>query len=249
MYILYVDESGDPGKHNQYSSKHFILSGLIVSFEDWQKNLDDFIQYRSLLKKKYGLLLRTELHASELIRVNKTLEYRRIRKKDRIAILKDLSVQIPNIFSDSIIINICLKKKEHPHLDEFQTLAWSRMIQRYENFLQRKNYSKGIIISDDTNEPLVRLRLRKMRRYNPIPSKYSGYNNIPVSHIIEDVFMRNSKHSYFLQVVDIIAHLLYRHEYPKGSLKKHQIEKAFECFESLLLKKASASDPLGIVRK
>ena len=27
MYLMYVDESGDPG-HSRYGSKHFILSGI-----------------------------------------------------------------------------------------------------------------------------------------------------------------------------------------------------------------------------
>jgi len=37
MHLMYVDESGDPGIH-KYGSPHFILSGLILSQEDWTKN-------------------------------------------------------------------------------------------------------------------------------------------------------------------------------------------------------------------
>ena len=34
MYMIYVDESGDPGKLSSFGSKHYILSGLINSAND-----------------------------------------------------------------------------------------------------------------------------------------------------------------------------------------------------------------------
>jgi Protein of unknown function (DUF3800) len=250
MYILYVDESGDPGKYSQYSSKHFILSGLIVSFEEWPNNLERLKIFIKMLKDNFGLLLKTEIHASELIRINKIEAYKRIKKKNRLEILKLTSLEIPRIFSNSKIINICINKEEHQDREEFQTFAWSRMIQRYDTFLKKKDSNKkGIMISDDTNEPLVRSLLRKMRIYNPVPSRYSEPRNIPTNNIIEDVILRDSGNSYFIQSIDTIVHLLYRKEYPKGSLRKHRIDKLFDNFEPILLKEASSSDPLGIVRQ
>jgi len=248
MYILYVDESGDPGKLKERNSKHFMLSGLIVSVDDWAECLNRLKKFRKMLKDTYGLLLKTELHASELIRVNKNEAYKKIKRKDRLKILKQASLEIPSIFNTSQVINVSFKKSEFSEKDEFQTLAWSRMIQRYDTFL-KKSGSKGIIISDDTNEPLIRGLLRKMRVYNPVPSYYSEPRNIPTNNIIEDVIMRNSSHSYFIQTVDTIVHLLYRKEYPKGSLKRYRLESYFNNLEPILLKEASKSDSFGIVRK
>ncbi len=90
---------------------------------------------------------------------------------------------------------------------------------------------------------------RKMRIYNPTPSHFSEPYNAPIDNVIEDTFSRSSYHSYFLQSVDLVAHLLYRKEYPKGSLKKFGIEHLFEKLEPILLKQASRSDEFGIVRK
>ncbi|MEX1014236.1 MAG: DUF3800 domain-containing protein, partial [Candidatus Paceibacterota bacterium] len=94
MYFLYVDESGDPGSSG-YSSPHYILSGLIISQQNWTTYLDRLKKFRKALKNTYGLNQRTEIHASELIRINKIKEYRKIYKTDRINILRDYVGQIP----------------------------------------------------------------------------------------------------------------------------------------------------------
>ena len=245
---MYVDESGDPGKHEQ-SSPHFILSGLIVSDNEWDKYLGRLKSFRKSLKIKYGLNQRTEIHATELIRINKMESYNTIRKSDRINIIKDYCTQIPLIFDTASVINVCLKISEHPNEDIFD-LAWSRLMQRYDTFLKRTAKDKGIIVADDTNSIKLMTLLRKMRIYNPTPSHFSDSSyNAPKDNIIEDTFSRASHHSYFIQTVDVIAHCLYRKEYPKGSLKKYGLEYQFKKLESILLKKASKNDEFGIVRK
>ncbi len=85
--------------------------------------------------------------------------------------------------------------------------------------------------------------------YNPVPSHYGGAHNVPTVNIIEDPFFRDSKHSYFIQAVDTITHVLYRKEYPKGSLKKYNVHKYFNLLESILLREASSNDELGVVCK
>ena len=99
MYFLYVDESGDPGKATLNSSKHFILSGFMIHSEEWWDKLQSFHKYRKYLNEQYGLSTRTEIHAAELIRINKNKEYRKIHKSKRIEILKGLSQNIPKNFS------------------------------------------------------------------------------------------------------------------------------------------------------
>lgn len=249
MYLMYVDESGDPGIH-QYSSPHYILTGLIVAQQDWQKYFDKLKEFRKHLKDVYGLNQRTEIHASELIRINKLEEYRSIRKTERISILKDYCTAIPGIFDAAKIINVCLHTNDYTTSGEIQTTAWTRLIQRYETYLQKSVKDLGIVVADDTDAIKIIQLLRKMRVYNPVKSHYTeGSYNAPVKHIIEDLFQRSSHHSYFIQTVDVVAHLLYRKEFPKGSLKKFGIEHLFEKLQPVLLLEASKEDPLGIVRK
>ncbi|MEZ4826097.1 MAG: DUF3800 domain-containing protein [Bacteroidia bacterium] len=246
MYLCYVDESGDPGIH-QYSSPHYILSGLVVAQEDWDKYLHK--AFRKSLKEKYGLNQRTEIHSSELIRINKLDEYRKISKSNRINILRDYCSQIPLIFDTAKVINICLKRENYQLTGEIQQVAWSRLIQRFDTYLKKTVKEKGIIISDDTDSQKIMTLMRKMRVYNPTPSHFQGTYNAPTDSIIEDIFQRSSHHSYFIQTVDVITHALYRKEYPKGSLKKYGLEYQFKKLEPILLKEASKNDEYGIVRK
>lgn len=249
MYLMYVDESGDPGIH-EYGSKHYILSGLVVSQSDWLTFLNRLKAFRKSIKEKYGLNQRTEIHASELIRINKIQEYRKIHKTERINILKDYCSQIPVIFDTGKIINVCLIKGDYKSSSEIQSTAWNRLVQRYDTFLKKDVKDKGIIISDDTNSIEIIELMRKMRIYNPVTSHYSSASyNAPTDSIIEDLFQRSSHNSYFIQTADVIAHLLYRKEYPKGSLKKYGLHKEFDRLIPVLLKEASKNDELGIVRK
>ena len=249
MHFMYVDESGDPGTH-PHSSPHFILSGLIVSQDDWSDCLNRLKTFRREIKTKYRLNQGVEIHASELIRVNKTVAYRSIRKSDRINILKDYASQIPTIFEASKLINVCFRTEDFDSAEELQLKAWGRLIQRYDTYLKKVGKDKGIIVSDDTDGKKIIQLLRKMRVHNPVTSHYSVKSrNIPTDSILEDLFQRASHESYFIQTVDVVAHLLYRKEFPKGSLKKYGLEKLFDRLEPILLKEAAKNDGFGIVRK
>jgi len=252
MYIMYVDESGDPGEFTNPktgNSQHYILSGLIVSADDWNNCLDRMKIFRRMLKDNLGLPVRVEIHASELIRINKIDAYRKIRKINRLKILELFTREIPNIFNLSKVINVCFDKVKLTGYKSFKEAAWARLIQRYDNYLKKSGSAKGIVIADGIEDNEVRALLRKMRVYNPIPSKFGGHYNSPTNHIVEDLFHRDSAHSYFVQAADAIAHTLYRCEYPKGSLKKYNVDQLFYNLEPLLLKEASEGDKMGIVRK
>lgn len=245
---MYVDESGDPGLH-KYGSPYYILSGLLFPEQDWQKYLQRLKELRKSIKQRYGLYVREEIHAAELIRVKKIDSYRKIRKSDRISLLKAYCEQLPILFDNAKVINVCLEKKDFESAEKVQLTAWNRLAQRYNTYLKKTAKDRGIIISDDTDGARVTRLLRKMRVYNPVPSKFEGAYNAPTDNILEDLFQRGSHHSYFIQSADVVAHLLYRHECPKGSLKKFGLEKLFPKLEPILLKEAAGNDPMGIVRK
>lgn len=151
MYIMYVDESGDPGSANG-SSEYFILSGLILHYKSWYKKLDLLKRMRKYFKEKYGLGVRVEIHAKELLRITNMKSYTRIRKGKRMALLHEYASFIPKIFKDCRIINICLDKRKFPPGTDFNLLAFSRLITRYNTFLMKTVHDEGIIISDESNE-------------------------------------------------------------------------------------------------
>lgn len=247
MYLMYVDESGDPGK-SVGSSEHYILSGLIIKYTDWATTLTLLKRFRKYLSKKYGLGIQTEIHATQLLRIKDIEAYKSINKSNRLRILQEYATYIPKIFKECKIINISFKKSELDLVEDIHHLAWKRLITRYDSYLKRTVKDEGMIFSDEGNEKSMRLLLRKMRIFNPTPSHYGGTYNARVTRIIEDVSFRKSNTSYFIQTVDVVAFILYRMDYPKGSSKKYNLDKMFPLIEPVLLKEASRGEKFGIVR-
>ena len=51
---------------------------------------------------------------------------------------------------------------------------------------------------------------RMIRVYNPIPSLYNSNNyNSPIKNMIEDIFEKESKDSYFIQIADTISYIIH----------------------------------------
>lgn len=253
FYILYVDESGDPGiladgEGPRLGSTHYILSGLIVPIESWEENLKLILEEKRIVKDKFSIPIREECKGSELInpRGNKYLKI--IPRFKRILIYSQYLKMIECKLKGVHILNTVYRKElfQENNID-IEAKSWEYLINRYNQFL-KKNNAYGFIVSDDSNEPKIRKIVRKLRAYNLVPSKYDskGYR-ADTKQIIEDPIFRDSKNSFYIQMADLIAHSLYRHLYPKVSYKRFNVDKLFEIIDSRLLKEASSKDSKGIV--
>ena len=182
MYFMYVDESGDPGTNNS-PTKYFILSAIIFHESYWFNILDDLIHFKRLLKAKYGLLMKEEIHASVFLSGRAVLK-NNIKRNDRLDLLKKC-IDWLSSRNDISIISVRVDKSKNA--DPFAR-ACQLLIQRFENTLLHKNLpgpfnnDNGMVFADNTNGgKLVRL-IRQMRRYNPIPNMMqygAGSRNIP----------------------------------------------------------------------
>jgi hypothetical protein len=252
MYLMYVDESGDPGVVNS-PTKYFTLSSLIVHELRWQACLDQLIAFRRRIRDKYGLKMNEEIHGAAMI--NRPGALVRINRNDRLTIIRAFADEITKL-PDVNSINVVIVKRPSDTKDTVFDRAWSTLIQRFENTLARRNFpgpmnadERGILFCDNTDERLNRL-LRKMRRYNPIPNQAtfgSGYRDIKIKYVIEDPVHRNSAATYFVQAVDTIAFLLYQRGQPSSYMKKVGGRRYFNRLEPILCKWASNTHPLGIV--
>lgn len=250
-----MDESGDPGfnvadvDEARRASLHYILSGIIIPVTEWRTYLNSIVEMKRNLKKEYSIPIRLELKGSELINPRKNLFLKKMNRLERTKVYFSIFQEITSQFNKARIINIAAKKDQisnEKHQD-IQETTWRYMIDRYNIFL-KKNNSFGFVISDDTNEPKLRKLIRKMRIYNPVNSHYTQSTyNAKVNQIIEDPFCRNSEHSFFIQIADLISHSLYRKLYSKGSYKKYNVDKIFDSLDSLLLKEANRKNEQGIV--
>ena len=252
MYLLYVDESGDVGLSGS-PSRYFALSGLVVHELRWHETLDAIIDFRRLLRAKYGLKLREEIHAGHMIR--KPGELARIPKSMRLRILRDVldfEAALPDV---SVICVVVDKQGKPADYDVFEQ-GWKVMIQRFENTLSRRNFpgpqnpqDLGLLIVDQTEEPKLRNLTRRMRVYNPIPNMDGiGYRQLPIRTLVEDAVHRNSLHSYFIQLADVNAYFLYQKLQPAGYIRKKGARNYLDRLNPVLCTVASAADPQGIVR-
>lgn len=210
MYLMYIDESGDVGTRNS-PTNYFVLSAIVIHETNWLNFLNDLIEFRRNLKKRYGLLLKEEIHASEFI--NGRPKFRNsISPSNRRSILNNCLNWL-NSHNEISVITVCCNKQNHKETDIFE-YTWEKLIQRLENTLLHENFpggfnlkETGIVVCDNTDGKKLRKLIRKMRRYNTIPSKFSSTPlNKPLNYLIKDPIFRDSAESYLHQMVDVLVY-------------------------------------------
>lgn len=255
MYLMYVDETGDPGAPPLSPTNFFGLTGLVIPVSEWSSFLQAHVGFRRIVKSRYGLNTKEEVHASVLMGRVKP-PFNTIPKASRLAILREY-LDFLNSIGYLRIINVFLPKSLYPTPDIFN-IAWTRLIQRYENGLVHNSFPKptgsstprGLIISDETNHVSVQKLLRRMRAYNPIPNVgRAGKTQRPLQRIVEDAFYKNSRDSYLIQSADVVAYFLKQHFQPSSYMSKKGGKNYLSRLSNVLYTKASSSNPLGIVTR
>jgi len=255
MHLMYVDESGDCGMSASSPTRYFVLSGLVVHELRWETYLNQLIDFRQRLKGLFGLRLREELHAARMI--SRPGAFVRIPRNDRLAMIRMFANEIATM-GDISLINVVVDKRGKPEGYDAFDMAWKALVQRFENTLSHRNFpgpanpdERGMLFPDHTDDKKLMILLRKMRRYNPVPSRPEygmGYRNLPLGKIIEDPNFRRSDHSYFIQAVDLVAFLLYQQEAPSAYMKKKSAHNYFKKLSPVFCRVASPGDPQGVVR-
>ena len=252
MYFLYVDESGDTGMHNSPTA-HFILSGFVVHELRWHSTLETVIDFRRQLRQRYGLRLREEIHSAHFMHKPGALS--RIRKDVRLRILREV-LDFEGTLPDVNLLNVLVAKSgKATNYDVFEH-AWIALLQRFENTISHRNFpgpqnpqDYGVAICDRTDEPKLRKLVRRLRRYNPVPSVGGGgYRQMPLQTLVEDPVHRDSLHSYFIQLADVNGYCLYQQEQPNRYFRRKGARNYFGRLDPVLCKVASRSDRQGIVR-
>ena len=252
MYFLYADESGDIGL-TRSPTRYFILSGFVVHELAWHATLEAIIDFRRELRQRYGLKLREEIHAAHFVN-RPGHEIRRFRRDIRLRILRDVldfQATLANVNAIHILVD---KQGKRPEYDVFNQ-AWTALFQRFENTISHRNFpgpqnpqDQGLAIVDRTDEVKLRHLLRRLRRYNPVPSIGGvGYRQLPIRTMAEDPVHRDSLHSYFVQLADTNAYFLKQREDPCAYVRHKGARNYFLRLDPILCKVASRTDPLGIV--
>lgn len=262
MYLMYVDESGDCGTPSDGSpSRYFCLSGVVVHELRWTDTILELTQFRHWLRRRFGVFLEAELHASDMIskpsRCHVTLQ--NLRKFERLAILRQFADKLTTL-NDLRVINVVVDKHgKAPNKDEVFRWAWYSLFQRFENTIRRRNFpgpanprERGMIFPDNTDGGKLKRFLSRMRSTNQLKVKHPGGHmiiNQPLRVLIEDPVMRDSRESYLIQAADCAAFLLKQSIDPSSFMRKHGGNAYFHRLRPVLCTHASLQDPTarGIV--
>jgi hypothetical protein len=252
MFLMYVDESGDPGLAGSPCA-YYVLSGLVIHETCWRPVLERILAFRRRMRDEHGLKLREELHAARFI--NKPGPLVRIKRHDRLRIIREFADEIAAIPEINVINVVIDKQGKDPSYDVFGN-AWKILIQRLEDTIGYRNFrgpqgagDRAMIFPDDTDNKRLRTLLRGLRFDNPLPDGYGrGWRNVPMAHVIEDPVPRNSEHSYLVQAADLVAFLLYQELAPNVYMRKKGGHNYFDRLAPVLCTVASRRDPRGLVR-
>lgn len=154
------------------------------------------------MRDQYGLYMREELHASAMI--NDPGNMVRIKRHDRLAIIREFADELAQI-DDLNVINVVVDKQGKPANYNVFERAWQALIQRFENTISYRNFrglhnldERGLVIPDNADGKKLIQIIRRMRRYNPVPSRSEygeGYRNLLLQTVVEDPWLRDSAES------------------------------------------------------
>lgn len=234
MHIIYVDDSKD--------EKLACFSALAVPADSWHVTLDRFISLRRILRETEGVPIRFEFHATDWLGGKGWFD-KPIRRPDRVRIYDYLLAGV------AMMPGIQLFNAAVPQHKE--DIAFERLLNRI-NVNMRKSSSHAIIITDQGKD--YTKMLRRLRRYNPVQSKYGAWDggaatkNLVLDRILEDIVFRDSRHSLFIQAADLCGYALLRRENPLRSKTALGLHYSMFILERIMVKAAFGSDPLGIIR-
>jgi len=243
MHFVYIDDSNDD---NAQSRRLCSFASLIIPDVQWLESFMMVKDFRRWLKNKYGLYINKELHACEFVAGRGHISNQTITKYERSVIFVEtlkLTSRLPNAK-----ILVAAGKKSN------QYLLFERLLNRINKNME-SNSSKAVLFCDEGNNRVYTQLRRRMGIFNQIPSRYgvwrdtgSSTKNIPIRNILEDPVFKDSKQSYFIQLVDFASYALLRQENQIASRNKYNIHIAFDQLNNLLVPEAFKGDKRGIIR-
>jgi len=248
---MYVDESGDSGLVGSPTT-HFALSGLVVHESQWRNLADTLGAFRKTIRSAYGMPLREEIHASQMIRKPPVPG---MKPHIRLLILKHFLDEIAKQNHVSITNVIVSKANKPAGYDVFEN-AWQALFQRFENTIKYGNFyggfrkDAGLVVTDATDGRKLQKLMRRMSVYNPIPNQAwagTGYRNLPLLRMIEDPYPKDSRDSHLIQAVDATAYFLLQKYRPNTFIKQKGAQNYLNRLLPVLNTRASAGNPLGVV--
>lgn len=239
MHLVYIDDSRD--------EKTCVFTALLIPVTRWRECFAIIKSLRIQLRNSDGISVHTEFHATKFLGGRGRLGAKStISKVRRAAIFNQVLTTIASM-PEVLIINVALGADR-------ELWAFERLLNRVNRTMQAMD-SHAILLCDEGKDAIYTRLTRRMAVYNPIPSNRGvwqdtgeSHKNLPIEKIIEDPIFKDSRRSYFVQMVDFCAFALLRRENQIPSKNALGIHMAFDLLKPICFRPASPRDPDGIVR-
>jgi hypothetical protein len=214
--------------------------------DKWNEAFSAIKGFRRHLREAHGIYINKELHASKFAAGKGRIANRPLDARERVAVFGKVMRFVTNCRFFRIVSSA--------NTNEF--VAFERLI----NLLNRTADKRGhyvLLFCDAGQEATFTKRIRKMRVHNPIWSNRGVWEdtgqetrNIPISQMIEDPIFKDSKSSYFIQLVDFCAYALLRSERPIESRTALGYDRMYDILQPVTAPINNRKDPrgLGIIR-
>lgn len=213
MYMLFVDESGNPAPPDKHNEDYFVLGGLIIHEDDWHQINRDFIE----VKNDYGITgeikwryfnptdNRSEnslAHLPPAERFDVREEFYEILKSFEAVTIISVIGHIPTAYTNR-------------HTDNDVKLyhaAYKALSERFQYFLQDESKASGfkvngIIICDQQRTGVDDERLRQL--HQTLTTEFS-YTSAHYANVVECLLLAPSHYSVGIQLADLVAGAIYR---------------------------------------
>jgi hypothetical protein len=210
MRIVYFDESGDDG-YPHYSSPLFALTAVYMHYLQWQANLGRIREFRSQLRRDYGVPVKTEIHTKYFILNKRPYRGLGLAQSSRLRVIDLLADLVGSL--ELRVVNVVINKPAIQR-DDYQVLdtALRYAVQRIENDLDSRlnPAARFLAVTDEGRVGAMRSTTRRIQRINYIPSRFGAASyRREITTMIEDPLPKDSRESYFIQVADFVAFIVY----------------------------------------
>lgn len=209
MYLLYVDESGDPGS----AGSPFLILGAAAIFEGKWLPLE--ADLRALIDRYFPAPPKpTEIHLADLRKGTK--EFRSLTPARRSDLVNDFCGMARSLLSTELVMFAVVADKRYWFAnnpgktgDDLYAAMFEDLSSRFDLFLRRRHAegapSKGVIIADP-HKPSLSVALKTNHRI----FQRRGHRWAELYNLIETVFFLESHESPGLQFADLAAYALWR---------------------------------------
>lgn len=224
MYLLYVDESGDPGLHADPTrgSAIYVLLGLAVPDAEI-RSLSQRVE-EVLRRFLGGRAAQCELHRRLLLRGSPPFD--RLRPEERRALDREIATVVMD--SRATLLAVIIDKQAHQRRYQYPVrpdlLALEFLVERFDLFLSRRD-DRGCVVYDSVGKG----QDTELRRF------FAGWQTAGTSarrieRIIETVFFVPSNTTRLVQLADCCAHIVFSHySRPGGEPLLDTLRPRFDC--------------------